>query len=162
MNSSSNRAPGSSGKPRRRTTVLDLSTARRMLPLVRGIVADIQDKLQVIDRLTPVQENLDRHRRDLVWAERCNRYRVHDDLNAAERGIRDALAELNRLGVTLLDPVDGEVGFPTRVHDRSAFYTWRPGEDTVAHWSFEGEGFRRAIPAEWGGPGPDAKLVRYN
>jgi hypothetical protein len=159
MSQSPNRAPGSSGKSRRKQIAFDLKTARRMLPLVRGIVTDIQGRHQTIDRLTPLQDSLDRHRRDLVWAERQHRYRLHDELNSAATGMHDAINELDRLGVALIDPESGLVDFPTTVHNRPAFYSWKPGEETVVFWHFQDDPARRPIPPEW--VAGEIKLVNY-
>ena len=60
-----------------------------------------------------------------------------------------ALAELQELGVELLDPAVGRVGFPTVVNDRPAFFSWRLGEEVLEHWHFVGETIRRAIPTAW-------------
>ena len=57
-----------------------------------------------------------------------------------ERTLGDALAEMEILGVSLLDSAEGRVGFPTVVNGRKAFFSWRPGDDGVRHWHFATEG----------------------
>ena len=88
MSSTPNRAGNTTGKSRRKELVLDLPTARQMLPLVRSIVSDIVNTHSAITMLAPEQERLDRHRRDLVWQERQRRYQVgaisEVDLTAAQ------------------------------------------------------------------------------
>jgi hypothetical protein len=149
MSSTPNRASNPAGKSRRKDITLDLPTARQMLPLVRSIVADIRSSRQAIDQLTPEQERLDRHRRDLVWQERQRRYQVSEEIAAAEKSLTTALTELNGLGVSLLDASSGEVDFPTRINGRPAAFTWRLGDDGVRHWHYSGEDARRPIPADW-------------
>ena len=149
MSSTPNRASNPTGKPRRKDVNLDLPTARQMLPLIRSIVADIKTSREAIAQLTPEQERLDRHRRDLVWQERQRRYQVSDEIAAAEKSLTTALGELNGLGVSLLDAENGEVDFPTKINGRPAAFTWKLGDDGVRHWHYSGEENRRPIPAEW-------------
>ncbi len=151
MNGSSNRAFGSAGKSRRsKTPVLDLATVRKMLPLVGRIVEDIVSTQQRLNQLLPVQENLDRHRRDLVWPERQRRYAIHREVKECQAKLETALAELEMLSVQLVEPATGRVGFPTCINGRPAFFSWQPGELTVAHWHYEDEiDYRRPIPQDW-------------
>jgi hypothetical protein len=149
MSNSPKRAFGSSAKSTRKEVNLDLSTARQMLPLVRSIIKEIIDRHGQLEKLQPEQDNLDRHRHDLVWAERERRYRVQDEITTAERALKAAVNELNDLGVALLDGERGRVGFPTRINGRPAIFSWQPGEDNIGYWSYEEEDIRRPIPSDW-------------
>jgi hypothetical protein len=150
MSSSPNRAPNSAGKqPRRKDVSLDLTTARRMLPLVRSIVSDIVDTQNRLTRLAPERDALDDSRRALDWAARQRRYAIHDELSQAEKALTVATQELDALGVSLVDPKAGQVDFPTRINGRQAVFSWRLGEDGVAHWRYAGEKSRRPIPTDW-------------
>ena len=149
MSNTPNRASNPAGKPRRKETTLDLSTARQMLPLVRSIVSDIVVSRTALTRLSPERDRLDRHRRDLVWQERQRRYQVSEEITAAEQSIVTALGELTALGVNLVDGEAGEVDFPTRINGRTAAFNWKLGEDGVIHWHYAGEDQRRPIPADW-------------
>ena len=68
---------------------------------------------------------------------------------AEESNLLEAMAELEVLGVALVDPETGRVGFPTIVNERPAFFSWQPGEETLKYWHFGSELVRRAIPASW-------------
>jgi hypothetical protein len=149
MNRSPKWASGPAGKARRNEVVFDLGTAKRMLPLVSRIVHDIQESRTLINRLQPEQDRLERHRRDLSWPERRRRYAVQEELAAAERRLSEIVTELGRLGVALLPDREGEIGFPTELNGRSAFYLWRDGETDVTAWNYAGESLRRTIPPEW-------------
>lgn len=129
--------------------ILSLSTVQRMLPLVQRIVDDILLHQKAAQKLEPENERLHRQRRSLTWPERQRRYQLGEELAGAERGLGDALQELQELGVVLLDGEVGRVGFPTRVNDRPAFFSWRPGEDGLRHWHFAEDGVFRPIPAAW-------------
>jgi hypothetical protein len=147
--SAGNKASGAPGKPERSETVLSLSTVHRMLPLVQRIVDDILRNQKSLERLVPEQDRLDRKRRSLPWPERQRRYQVREDVTIAERDLQEALTELQILGVSLLDPELGRVGFPTMVNNRRAYFSWRPGDEGLRHWHFIGENVCRTIPAAW-------------
>jgi hypothetical protein len=147
--STENRAFGASESPEPRATVLSLGTVRDMLPLVQQVVRDILHQQKVLVRLQLEQEQLDRHRRELPWPARQRRYQVQEDVAAAEHELNAALAELQALGVSLLDVETGRVGFPTLVNDRRAYFSWKPGEEGVRTWHFAEETASRPIPASW-------------
>ena len=149
MSTTPNRAGNSTGKSRRKELVLDLPTARQMLPLVKSIVSDIVTRRVAINRLTPEQERLDRQRHDLVWQERQRRYQVGEEISAAERDLTSAVSELQTLGVSLINESLGEVDFPTRINGRTAAFNWQLGEERLDHWHYSGEELRRPIPADW-------------
>ena len=86
---------------------------------------------------------------DLVWAERDRRYRIHEEISAAEKALKTAVNELGELGISLLDRDNGRVAFPTRINGRPAVFSWQPGEDNLNYWSYEEEEIRRPIPADW-------------
>lgn len=149
MSSTPNRATNPAGKPRKKEVALDLTTARQMLPLVKSIVADIVNSRQALSRLTPEQERLERHRRELAWLERQRRYQLTDEIAAAEKTLTHATGELAGLGVNLVDDTSGEVDFPTKINGRPAAFTWKLGDDGVGQWHYQGEEQLRPIPAEW-------------
>jgi hypothetical protein len=123
--------------------------ANRMLPLVQRIVADVIECQHRLAHLQPEKERLDRHRRDLTWPERSRRYQLDDEIASGERALRAAFLELDGLGLSLLDGETGQVGFPTKVNNRRAFFSWLPGEQVLSHWQYADDGERRPIPASW-------------
>jgi len=159
MNDTPRRAFGASAKSKRKDVNLDLPTARGMLPLVKSIVADIVDRRGHLNRLHPEQESLERHRRDLAWQERARRYQIQEEIVATEGAYKQAVTELKELGLALVDVNRGRVAFPTRINGRPAVFTWEPGEDNVAYWSYEDEDVRRPIPTEWV-PGTPLRLKK--
>jgi hypothetical protein len=149
MSNTPKRASNSAGKSRKKDLALDLSTALQMLPMVKSIVVDIVTSRQAISKLTPEQERLERHRRDLVWLERQRRYQVKDEITAAEKTFTSAISELTGLGVSLVDEEAGEVDFPTKINGRSAAFTWKLGEESLRNWHYNGEEQLRPIPKDW-------------
>jgi hypothetical protein len=147
--STENQAQDASEKPERRPVVVNLATARRMLPLVQRVVSDVMEYQRRLAALRPEQEHLDRRRRTLAWPDRYRRYQLREDVAAAERALQEALAELAGLAVAILDRAVGRVGFRTVVDNRPAFFSWQLGEDTVNYWHFPEDAVRRVIPANW-------------
>jgi hypothetical protein len=160
MNNTPNRASNSAGKPRKKEVTLDLTTARKMLPLVQSIVTDIVNFRRVLNQLAPEQEQLDRQRRELAWQERERRYQLTDEIAAAEKAWATAVSELTGLGVTLIDDEAGEVDFPTKVNGRQAAFSWLLGEEALRHWHYADEESRRPIPTDWDKAGA-VTPVRY-
>jgi hypothetical protein len=142
----------------RREVVLNLGTARRMLPLVSRIVEDILNLQRRQQQLSAEQERLDRQRLTLAWPQRKRRYAVHDEVNAVERQLGEARAELEHLGIAIIDAHEGRVGLPTVVNGHLAFFSWKPGDEGLRHWHFAGETIRRTIPASWKDTG-DIRLI---
>lgn len=146
---SGNTASNASGKPGRRDTFLSLTTSRRMIPLVERIAADITQTRLALDRILPELERLDRQRRTLDWLSRSRRYALQEEAAGIRDRLEDGLAELEVLGVRLFDELTGQVGFPTQVNGRRAYFSWKAGETELRCWHFAGESVRRPIPASW-------------
>jgi hypothetical protein len=147
--STGNRASEAFEKRGNHDRILTWVAANRMLPLVRQIVADVIEGHQRLTAMQSEKDHLDRHRRDLSWPERARRYHLDEDIAAGERALRGALTELDGLGITLLDGDTGRVGFPTKVNNRRAFFSWLPGEETLSFWHYVDDNERRPIPATW-------------
>ena len=147
--STENRAHGASEKPSPKLVVMNLATANKMLPLIRAIVADVLASRESLARLVPEEEKLGQIRRKLSWPERCRRYAIQEEIVSTERSFQDAQAELTELGVMLVDLDDGQVGFPTIVNGRRAYFSWKHGEEAVHYWHYPEQMSRRAIPASW-------------
>lgn len=140
---------GAFEKPDRRDEPFTLEVARRMLPLVRRVIADLLQHRRRMARLLPERQRLNRDRRNLDWPDRLRRYHLHDEIAQEEHHLLDAYAELEVLGLDLLDPDLGRLGFPTIVNDRPACFSWHPGEEDIKFWHFADEVERRRIPASW-------------
>jgi hypothetical protein len=138
---------GSSGPRQVAGTNIGFSQARRMLPLVGRIVTDIRDLWGNVTRLEAEQADLDRRRRKLEWPERKRRYQIGEDISLEQRKLQDTAAELEQLEVLLIDPVQGEVAFPTVLGGRPAYFLWKLGDADLSWWCFAQEAGRHPIPA---------------
>src|SRR5262249_35959385 len=147
--STENRTSGSFDHGNTHEVILTWGTACSMLPLVSQIVAEILEHQAKLNQLQPEKDRLDRNRKNLDWPERSRRYRLQEDIVREDMSIAANLAELDALGLTLVDPVLGQVGFPTLVNNRKAFFSWQPGEETINYWHFADDLDRRPIPVAW-------------
>jgi hypothetical protein len=147
--STENQTSGASEQDGGRDIVLTWTTSHRMLPLVQRIIEDITRHRQALAQLLPEKSRLERQRRSLSWPERAARYRLQEETNDLERYLEEEFAELEVLGVTLFDADCGQVGFPTLVNNRRAYFSWRPGEEDLRSWHFAGENLRRPVPVSW-------------
>jgi hypothetical protein len=150
--STENRASGSLAGEQTYSGAFTWNRAESMLPLVRGIVADILGCEQRLAGMYAEKDTLDRNRRSLAWPARSRRYQLHEEITAAEQDLRDALTELEALGVVLIEPETGQIGFPTLVDDQPAYFSWRPGEDGLLHWHYADSATRQAVPPAWTKP----------
>jgi hypothetical protein len=120
-----------------------------MLPLVRRIGDDVLDANRCLARILPELETLDRKRRQLPWPQRQRRYHLQEQVTHHESRLEETLAELEVLGIVLLNPLEVRLGFPTVVNNRRAYFVWRPGEHNLRQWQFSGENQLRAVPSNW-------------
>jgi hypothetical protein len=137
--------------------VLTWDASLAMLPLVGRIAADVRRLHGDLARLLPERDRLERERRTLAWPERARRYELEEVVAAVEKDYADAKAELEVVGVALLDAARGLVGFPTVVNDRPAFFSWQPDEEGLNFWNFAGDTVRRPVPVDWTKPARDRK-----
>jgi hypothetical protein len=120
-----------------------------MLPLVERIARDVVELHGRLGRLQPEFSHLEANRRLLPWSGRRRRYQLEEEIKAAQSELRGVLAELELLGVVMLDPEGGLVGFPTLVNDRRAYFSWQPGEEGLLFWNYADDFTRRPVPESW-------------
>lgn len=147
--STEHRASDASDSPGRREVVYNLGSARKALPLLRQIVGDLVRFRQQKARLIPEQSRLDRQKQTLDWPSRQRRYQVQQEIETLQRHYREALVELDDLGVVLIDSEEGRVGLPTVVNRQLAYFSWKLAEESLSYWHFPDESIRRLIPANW-------------
>lgn len=143
------RTSGSSGHLHGTEGLLTWEAASAMLPLAGRIAADIVSHEVILTRLFPEKLHLDALRHELDWPNRSRRYGLEQEIAQLEKELRQFRSELDGLGVVLLDPRSGLVGFPTIVNEQRAFFTWKPGEAALAYWSYLGAQDRHPVPPAW-------------
>lgn len=130
--------------------MLTWHASKAMLPLVSLVAQDVARHHRALVQLRPELDQLEKNRHHLDWPQRARRYQLEEELRVAEVEYRAAVAELDALGVALLDPTNGLIGFPTLVNQRRAYFSWLPGEEgTLACWNYAGDRLRRPVPQDW-------------
>ena len=66
----------------------------------------------------------------------------------AEQRARDALAEIDSIGVQVKDLNIGLLDFPCEVEGQTVLLCWKLGEKTITHWHGENEGFAGRKPID--------------
>ena len=59
----------------------------------------------------------------------------------AEQRAKDALAEIDSIGVQVKDIDIGLLDFPCEVEGKTVLLCWKMGEDSITHWHGTDEGF---------------------
>jgi len=136
---------GAGTKQRPARAGISLTHARKMLPLVTRIVEELQNRWNRLSELEAEQGDLDRRRRGLDWPERSRRYQITEEIAAEQRGLQEAVAELEQLELVLVDAIQGEVAFPTSINGRKAYYLWRAGEPDVKTWCYAHDPVRHPV-----------------
>jgi hypothetical protein len=121
---------------RRGRRVFELNDARRMLPLVRRILADALEARSETLRLRKAGAA-----GGVALAEKCE--------TAAA-----LIAEGRKLGVDILDGAIGTAGFPTIINGSLAYFIYRHEDDDVYAWRYRDQPTMRAIPGSWYDPPP--------
>jgi hypothetical protein len=66
----------------------------------------------------------------------------------AEQRAKDALAEIDSIGVQVKDLEVGLLDFPCEVEGRIVLLCWKMGEQSIAHWHSPEEGFAGRKPID--------------
>jgi hypothetical protein len=124
-----------------RTFTLD--EAQSLLPvlesLLRGaisgkkIMEEVESEMQALNQRIFVNGGT---RVDVVVVARRKAERTK-----AEQRARDALSEIDSIGVQVKDLDIGLLDFPCEVEGRVVLLCWKMGEDSITHWHGTDEGF---------------------
>ncbi len=66
----------------------------------------------------------------------------------AEQKVKDAIAEINAIGVQVKDLDIGLLDFPCKVDDEIVLLCWKLGEPSITHWHGTEEGFAGRKPID--------------
>jgi hypothetical protein len=136
-----------------------LSEAQAMVPLVRHILADLTRVYSSVHRMRRIMRTLDGCQRSSNYQCRRQIHQARAELAASERELHSVTEELEDLGVAILDPIRGMVGFPffwspsvgsKRV--RRAMFLLKLCDDPakgICQWRFLGESTEHAVPNHW-------------
>jgi hypothetical protein len=124
--------------------------ASTLLPVLRALLKRAMEGKQLIEAVEKEFEDL-RHRILLSGGLMLDipvvaRRRAERDKALQE--IKDALAEIEAIGVQVKDLDIGLLDFPCVVEDETVLLCWKYGEEKIAFWHGLEEGFRGRKPID--------------
>lgn len=127
-----------------------LEQAHKLLPVLSSLLKRSMDGKRVIDQAEKEFQDL-RHRILLsgglsVDVPAVARRRAERDKAVQET--KDAIAEINAIGVQVKDLDIGLLDFPCAVDDEIVLLCWKYGEDKIQFWHGQEEGFRGRKPID--------------
>ena len=125
-----------------------LAEAQRLLPVLKSLLKRAMDSKQVIERIEKGLQDLN-HRILLsgglfVDIPKVARRRAERD--KAVQAAKDAMAEVEAIGVQIKDLDMGLLDFPCVVDDQIVLLCWKYGEEKIEFWHGLEEGFRGRKP----------------
>jgi hypothetical protein len=119
-----------------------LEEARRALPLVKRIAADIQAtqalRLKIHAELSAGLPELSLAAQELLQG----------DFDRATERLESLIEELARIGVELKDPSRALLDFPAMFDGREVLLCWKADEENITHWHELECGFAGRKPVE--------------
>jgi len=127
-----------------------LAEAQRLLPVLKSLLKRAMDSKQVIERIEKGLQDLN-HRILLsgglfVDIPKVARRRAERD--KAVQAAKDAMAEVEAIGVQIKDLDMGLLDFPCVVDDQIVLLCWKYGEEKIEFWHGLEEGFRGRKPID--------------
>ena len=131
-----------------RTFTLD--EAQSLLPVLESLLRNAIKAKKTVDEADAEQQAL-QHRvflnggmfLDIVPLARRKAERVK-----AEQRVKDALAEIDSIGVQVKDLDTGLLDFPCEVEGQTILLCWKLGEKAITHWHGVQEGFAGRKPID--------------
>jgi hypothetical protein len=127
-----------------------LDQAHRLLPVLKSLLKRSMDGKQLIDQVEKEGQDI-RHRILLsgglsVDVAALARRRAERDKALQE--IKDAIAEINSIGVQVKDLDIGLLDFPCALEDEIVLLCWKYGEEKIQYWHGLEEGFKGRKPID--------------
>ncbi len=118
-----------------------LDEATALLPRLREILLEVQDKKRTLDALRDELEEMGR-------AAAGNGHFLAGDLNRKRREaqvlaerLNKLVGEINDMGCELKGIEEGLIDFPAAREERTVHLCWKLGEDRIEHWHELDTGF---------------------
>lgn len=118
--------------------------AQTLLPVLRALLTRAIEGKQLIEQSEKESQDLN-HRILLSGGLFVDRAKVADkraERDKAIQGTKDALAEIEAIGVQVKDLDIGLLDFPCVVDDQIVLLCWKLGEEKIEYWHGLEEGFR--------------------
>jgi hypothetical protein len=131
-----------------RTFTLD--EAQSLLPVLESLLRTAISGKKVMEEVEAEMQSLNHRiflnggtRVDVVAVARRKAERAK-----AEQRAKDAIAEIDSIGVQVKDLEAGLLDFPCRLEDEVVLLCWRMGEPAIEHWHSVESGFKSRQPVD--------------
>jgi len=131
-----------------RTFTLD--EAQSLLPVLESLLRTAIAGKKLMDEVEAEQQELS-HRIFLnggTYVDVVPVARRKAERAKAEQRVRDALNEIDSIGVQVKDLSIGLLDFPCQVEGEIVLLCWKMGEDSITHWHGTQEGFAGRKPID--------------
>ena len=131
-----------------RTFTLD--EAQSLLPVLESLLRTAIEAKKLMDEVEAEQQALN-HRIFLnggMFLDVVPLARRKAERAKAEQRAKDALAEIDAIGVQVTDLNIGLLDFPCEVDGQIVLLCWKLGEKSIAHWHSTTEGFAGRKPID--------------
>jgi hypothetical protein len=127
-----------------------LEEAQSLLPVLESLLRSAIAGKQVMDEVEAEQQALS-HRIFLnggMHVDVVQQARRKGERIKAEQRAKDALAEIDSIGVQVKDLNIGLLDFPCEVEGQIILLCWKSGEQSITHWHGTQEGFAGRKPID--------------
>jgi hypothetical protein len=127
-----------------------LNEAHSLLPVLESLLRTAMAGKKVIEEVEAEQQELN-HRIFLnggMFLDVVTLARRKAERHKAEQRAKDAIAEIDSIGVQVKDIDIGLLDFPCVVDGRVLLLCWKLGEKSITHWHGTDEGFAGRKPID--------------
>jgi hypothetical protein len=127
-----------------------LEEAQSLLPVLESLLRTVMAAKKLLDEVDAEQQAL-QHRIFLAGGTSVNIVplaRRKAERARAEQRAKDAMAEIDSIGVQVKDLDIGLLDFPCEVQGRIVLLCWKLGEKSITHWHGTEEGFAGRKPID--------------
>jgi len=127
-----------------------LEQAHRLLPVLKSLLRRSMEGKQLIDQVEKESQDI-RHRILLsggLSVDVGGLARRRAERDKALQEIKDAIAEINSIGVQVKDLDIGLLDFPCALEDEVVLLCWKYGEEKIQYWHGMEEGFKGRKPID--------------
>ncbi|HXB20078.1 MAG TPA: DUF2203 domain-containing protein, partial [Candidatus Solibacter sp.] len=127
-----------------------LEEAHRLLPVLKSLLKRAMEGKQVIEQVEKELQELN-HRILLsggLFVDVAKVARRRAERDKALQNTKDAMAEVEAIGVQVKDLDIGLLDFPCVVEDQIVLLCWKFGEDKIEFWHGMEEGFKGRKPID--------------
>jgi hypothetical protein len=123
--------------------IFTLDEAQSLLPVLQSLLRSAMNAKKVMEEVETEQQELQQRifLKGGMFLNIVPLARRKAERAKAEQCAKDALAEIDAIGVQVKDLDMGLLDFPCEVEGQTVLLCWKMGEDAITHWHGTQEGF---------------------